>query len=81
MMGNKSLPRSRARDSFRTLQDPGLDVHNKKSIEANGIDSASEHQKKVLEEQIDVPEVKITYMSLYRFATFGDIAIIFFSAA
>jgi hypothetical protein len=80
-MVDKSLLRSTERDGLPTAPDHSLDAHNKTSLEANGINSASEYERKILQEQIDVPVVKTTYTSLYGFSTAADMAIIIFSAA
>lgn len=37
------------------------------------------HEKEIVKRQLDIPEVKVTYRTLYRYATRNDLIIIFIS--
>jgi hypothetical protein len=62
-------------DTFSTALSRGSDVQRGVLIEANET-KTSEYESKTLQEQLDVPTVKVTYMTLYRYATIVDMAII-----
>jgi len=76
VMGHKRLFMSGEKDGLPTAQNPGLDAQREIRIEANGTDLPSEHERKILQEQIDVPVVKTTYTALYRYATDVDTIVI-----
>jgi hypothetical protein len=80
VMGNHGPYTSGENDTFSTALGRGSDVQNGVLIEANET-KTSEYESKILQEQIDVPAVKVTYMTLYRYATIVDMAIIATSAA
>jgi hypothetical protein len=78
-MGNHGPYTSGANDTFSTAPSRGSDVQKGVLIEANET-KTSEYESKILQEQIDVPTVKVTYKTLYRYATIIDMAIIATSA-
>jgi hypothetical protein len=78
-MGNDGPYTSGENDTFSTALSRGSDVQKGVLIETNET-KTSEHESKILQEQIDVPTVKVTYMTLYRYATIVDMAIIATSA-
>jgi hypothetical protein len=71
---------SREGDGLPTAENPGLDVLNGIHIKTKETHCLSEHERKILQDQVDVPEVKITYMTLYRYATAVDLAIMALSS-
>ena len=78
-MGNDGPYTSGENDTFSTALSRGSDVQESVLIEANET-KTSEYESKTLQEQVDVPTVKVTYMTLYRYATIVDMAIIATSA-
>lgn len=57
----------------------GLEIRS--ATETKGAVNLSKLQKSILEEQIDIPEVKSSYVGLYRYATGVDGAIMAISAS
>jgi hypothetical protein len=68
VMGNDGLFTPGEIDTPSTVLTHGSDVQRGVCVEADGTNSPSEPESKILQEQIDVPEVKATYMTLYRYA-------------
>jgi hypothetical protein len=78
-MGSHGPYTSGENDTFSMALSRGSDVQKGVLIEANET-KTSEYESKILLQQIDVPTVKVTYMTLYRYATIVDMVIIATSA-
>jgi hypothetical protein len=79
VMGNDGSYTSGENDTFSVALSRGSDLQKGVLIEANET-KTSENESKILQKQIDVPTVKVTYMTLYRYARIVDMAIIATSA-
>jgi hypothetical protein len=79
VMGNNGHYTSGENNTFSTALSHGSDVQKGVLVEANET-KTSECESKILQAQIEVPTVKVTYMTLYRYARIVDIAIIATSA-
>lgn len=79
-MRSNSLSASRDTNVLPMAPNPGVDTPNGIHIKTKETDCLSDHEMNLLQEQIDVTEVKTTYETLYRYATAVDAAVIVLSS-
>jgi hypothetical protein len=79
-MEDRSLATKVEEEGLTTTQKHGLDIKNGTNTKANVTRCLSEHERSILQEQIEVREVKSSYATLYRYATGVDRAIMAISA-
>ena len=53
---------------------------NVKENEDDDLSHLPEHEQAIIQRQLEVPSVKVTFITLYRYATRNDLIIIFLSA-
>lgn len=80
VMGNNELSTPGEADTLSAAPSHDYDVQRGVRIEATGTKSPSEYENNILQKQINIPTVNATYMTLYRYATVVDVAIIGTSA-
>ena len=68
-------------------EDPSLEKLDSKVIKVGEVKEGEEayahlpaHEKEIVKRQLDIPTVKVTFKTLYRYATKNDLLIIFVSS-